>query len=161
MNKHLTVTLFSVALLALGCKPSSEKPASGSGVQSAAEKVEIKTKDAAQAEKDLAQAKKNYAYAQKDEFVKEKETDLSEINRGIDVLSARVETLSDAKKADAAPRLQALRDQSAKLKAQLDEAKTATESTWDHVKAGASKAGEELKDGFQRARQWASDKIAP
>lgn len=39
--------------------------------------------------------------------------------------------------------------------------KGATESTWDNVKSGSSKAYDDLKDGFQHARQWVSDKIAP
>ena len=74
---------------------------------------------------------------------------------------ARVEKSSDAAKAEAKPKLQALRDQTAKLTKQLDEAKNATESTWDSVKAGFKKGYGELKDGFQAARQWVSDKIAP
>jgi hypothetical protein len=44
---------------------------------------------------------------------------------------------------------------------QLDEARNATESTWGDVKAGFRKGYSELKDGFQNARQWVSDKIAP
>jgi hypothetical protein len=43
---------------------------------------------------------------------------------------------------------------------QLDVARNATESTWDSVKAGSKKAYGELKDGFQQARQWVSEKIA-
>jgi hypothetical protein len=54
-----------------------------------------------------------------------------------------------------------LRDQAAQLNKQLDDAKNATESTWDSVKAGFSKAYDATKDGFNQARQWVSDKIAP
>jgi hypothetical protein len=64
-------------------------------------------------------------------------------------------------KAEARPKLAALRDQSAKLKTQLSEVENATESTWDSVKAGSKKAYEALADGFQQARQWVSEKIAP
>ena len=64
-------------------------------------------------------------------------------------------------KAEAKPKLQALREQTAKLNKQLDEAKNATESTWNDVKAGVKKGWGELKDGFQQARQWVSEKIAP
>ena len=56
---------------------------------------------------------------------------------------------------------EALREQAAKLNQQLDNAKDASESTWDSVKAGSRSAYESLKDGFQKARQWTSDKIAP
>ena len=69
--------------------------------------------------------------------------------------------LSTAAQAEAKPKLQMLRDQANKLNQQLDKAKNATESTWDDVKAGSKKAYNELKDGFQQARQWVSDKIAP
>ncbi len=44
---------------------------------------------------------------------------------------------------------------------QLDEARNATESTWDSVKAGSRKTWDAMKNDFQQARQWASDKIAP
>jgi len=44
---------------------------------------------------------------------------------------------------------------------QLDEARNATKSTWGDVKAGFKKGYSELKDGFQQARQWVSDKVAP
>jgi len=59
------------------------------------------------------------------------------------------------------PKLQALRDQVAKLNQQLDAAKNATESAWGDVKASFQKGYGELKDGFNQARQWVSDKIAP
>ena len=86
---------------------------------------------------------------------------LDEINRDLDQLAAKVEKASDTAKAEAKPKLQTLRDQAAKLNTQLDEAKNATESTWGDVKAGFKKGYSELKNGFQQARQWVSDKIAP
>jgi hypothetical protein len=89
------------------------------------------------------------------------EKQLAELNRELDQLSAKVEKSSDAAKAEARPKLQALRDQAAKLNKQLDEARNATESTWDDVKAGFTKGYAEVKDGFNQARQWVSDKIAP
>jgi len=54
-----------------------------------------------------------------------------------------------------------LREQTAKLTRQLDDAKGATESTWNDVKAGFKKGYGEVKEGFQQARQWVSEKIAP
>jgi len=59
------------------------------------------------------------------------------------------------------PNSRRCRDKAAGLNKQLDEAKNATESTWDSVKTGSEKAYNALKDDFQQARQWASDKIAP
>jgi predicted nucleic acid-binding Zn-ribbon protein len=89
------------------------------------------------------------------------QTRLTEINKELDLLEAKIEKSSDAAKAEARPKLAALRDQSAKLKTQLSEVENATESTWDSVKAGSKKAYEALADGFQQARQWVSEKIAP
>jgi ElaB/YqjD/DUF883 family membrane-anchored ribosome-binding protein len=86
---------------------------------------------------------------------------LAALNRDLDQLSAKVEKSSDAVKAEAKPKLQALRDQTAHLNKQLDEVKNATESTWDSVKGGFKKAYESSKEGFQQARQWVSEKIAP
>jgi len=161
MKKTLAITFFSVVAFAIGCKPSVEKSSPDMNVQAAADKVEAKSRDAAQATKELAQAKKEYAFAQKAEFVTEKQTQLAEIDTDIHALSNKVETSSDATKAEAKPRLQTLRDQSARLNKQLSEAKDATEATWESVKSGSSKAYDELKDGFQHARHWVSDKIAP
>jgi hypothetical protein len=53
------------------------------------------------------------------------------------------------------------RDQAARLNTDLDKARNATESTWDDVKAGFRTGYGELKDGFNQARQWVGDKIAP
>jgi ElaB/YqjD/DUF883 family membrane-anchored ribosome-binding protein len=86
---------------------------------------------------------------------------LDALNKDIDALSSKIENSSDAVKADAKPKLQALRDEASGLNKQLDEAKNATETTWDSVKAGTKRAYNGLKDDFQQARQWASDKIAP
>jgi chromosome segregation ATPase len=111
--------------------------------------------------KEAAQDMKDFAYAQKSEFVAKMQGQLDEINRELDQLAAKIEKSSDAAKAEAKPKLQVLRDQTAKLTKQLDEVQNASESTWDDVKAGFKQGYSELKDGFQQARQWVSDKIAP
>ena len=118
------------------------------------EAVQAKTKEAGQ---DL----KDYSYAQKTEFVAKRESQLNEINRDLDQLSAKIEKSSATAQAEAKPKLQALREKTAQLSKQLDEVKNASESTWDNVKAGSAKAYDELKESFQQARQWLSDKIAP
>jgi hypothetical protein len=64
-------------------------------------------------------------------------------------------------KLEARPKLQALRDQAALLEIQLQKVKDADETTWDDVKATSRKAFADLKSGFNSARQWMSDKIAP
>ncbi len=154
-HRNLLITLLAVSAFAAGCEKS--EPSATDNREATAkrfDKVKAETKEAAQDMKD-------YTYAQKQQFVETMQAQLAALNRDLDELSAKVEKASDAAKADAKPKLQALRDKADKLNQQLDKVKTATESTWDDVKAGSKKAYSELKDGFQQARQWLSDKIAP
>jgi hypothetical protein len=146
-NKTLVITLLSIAAFAVGCKKEQT-------TSQQLENVKVETKEAAQDMKD-------YTFAQKDEFVKTMQVQLDALNKDIDQLSAKIDSSSDAVKAEAKPKLQALRDQAAQLNKQLDDAKNATESTWDSVKAGFTKAYDATKNGFNEARQWVSDKIAP
>jgi len=146
-HKNLLITLLAASAFAVGCDKEQT-------TSQQLDKVQAKTEQAAQDMKD-------YTYAQKTEFVEKMQTQLTALNQDLDQLSAKVDKSSDAAKAEAKPKLQALRDQADKLNQQLDKAKNATESTWDDVKAGTKKAYNELKDGFQQARQWVSDKIAP
>ena len=146
-NKTILITLLSVAAITVGCE--KEKTTSQQ-----IEKVQAETKQAAQDMKD-------YTFAQKVQFVEKMQGKLAELNKDLGQLAAKIENSSDAIKTEAQPKLQALRDQMAQLNKQLDEARNATESTWDSVKSGFSKAYEATKDGFNQARQWVSDKIAP
>ena len=142
-NKTLLITLLSVATFAVGC--NKEKT-----TKQQLEAVKAETKQAAQDMKD-------YTFAQKAEFVKAMQSQLDALNQNLDQLSTKIESSSDAVKAEAKPKLQALRDQAAQLNKQLDDARNATDSTWDSIK----KAYEATKDGFNQARQWVSEKIAP
>jgi hypothetical protein len=58
-------------------------------------------------------------------------------------------------------RLDAVRENWARAKTQLDLAKTATEATWNDVKRGLQKSRDELMESFENSRQWLSDKIEP
>ncbi|MGA2281194.1 MAG: methyl-accepting chemotaxis protein [Verrucomicrobiota bacterium] len=146
-NKTLVITLLSIAAFAVGCKKEQT-------TSQQIENVKTETKQAAQDMKD-------YTFAQKAEFVKTMQGQLDALNKDLDQLSAKIDSSSDAVKAEAKPKLQALRDQAAQLNKQLDDARNATESTWDSVKSDCSKAYDATKDGFNQARQWVSDKIAP
>ena len=146
-NKTLAITLLSIAAVAVGCNKEQS-------TSQQMDKVQTETKAAAQDMKD-------YTFAQKAEFVAQMQGQLDALNKDLDQLSAKIDSSSDAVKAEAKPKLQALRDQTARLNTQLDDAKNATESTWDSVKSGFQKAYDATKDGFNQARQWASDKIAP
>ena len=146
-NKTLILTVLSIAVIAVGC--NQEKTTSEQ-----IDTLKTETKDAAQDVKD-------YTYAQKAEFTASMQKQLAAINADLDTLSAKIEKSTDAVKAEAKPKLQALRDQAAQLNKQLDAVKDSTESTWDSVKAGSKKAFESFKDGVNSARQWVSEKIAP
>ncbi len=146
-NKTLAITFLSIAAFAVGCNKEQT-------TSQQLENVKTETKQAAQDMKD-------YTFAQKAEFVKQMQIQLDALNKDLDQLAAKIDSSSDAVKTEAKPKLQALRDQAAQLNKQLDEARNATESTWDSVKSGFQKAYEATKDGFNQARQWVSDKIAP
>jgi ABC-type transporter Mla subunit MlaD len=145
-SKPLIIALLSVVVFSVACN----KPTTAEQM----DKVKTETTAAA---KDM----KDYTYAQKTEFVTTMQGQLDTLNKDLDQLSAKIESSSDTVKAEAKPKLQALRDQSAQLTRQLDNVRNATESTWDSVKATSQKAFQSLKDGFQQSRQWVSDKIAP
>jgi chromosome segregation ATPase len=146
-NKTLLLTCLSVAAFTIGCDKTET-------TSQQLDKVQEKTAEAAQDMKD-------YAFAQKAQFVEKMQSQLADLNRDLDQLAAKIEKSSDAIQAEARPKLQALRDQTAQLNTQLDGVRNATESTWDSVKSGFQKGYESSKDGFNQARQWVSDKIAP
>ena len=108
-----------------------------------------------------AAAKRDYTHAQKAEFVRKMKEELVDIRKELDGLSAKVDRSSGAAKADAQARLEVVRRKWAQAKKRLDQAESATESTWEDVKDGIRKSYGELKDSFEKARQWLSDKIAP
>jgi peptidoglycan hydrolase CwlO-like protein len=146
-NKTWVITALSIAALAVGCNKEQS-------TSQQMDKVQTETKAAAVDMKD-------YTYSQRDEFVKDMQAQLDALNKDLDQLSAKIDSSNDDIKAEAKPKLQALRDQTAQLNKQLDDARNATDSTWDSVKTGFTKAYDSTKDGFNQARQWVSDKIAP
>ena len=146
-RKTLCITFLTSAAFVMGCNKDTS-------TSEQLDEVQAKTEQTAQDIKD-------YSYAQKSEFVEKMRGQLAALNADLDQLSAKVEKSSDAAKAEAKPKLQALRDQTAQLNTQLEGVKDATESTWDNVKVGFTKAYASSKDGFQQARLWVSEKIAP
>lgn len=146
-SKPLLITFLSVVAFVVGCNKEQT-------TSQQIDKVKSETVAAAQDMKD-------YTFAQKAEFVAKMQGQLDALNKDLDQLSAKIDSSSDAVKAEAKPKLQALRDETAQLNKQLDNAKDATESTWDSVKATSQKALDSVKDGFQKSRQWLSDKIQP
>ena len=134
-RNKLVITFLFAAVLALGCTKE----------QTASEQLEkVKTETKATAE-DM----KDYTFAQKAEFTEKMQSQLTALNRDLDQLGARIEKSSDTA------------DQVTELNKQLENVRNASESTWDSVKASSQKSFNSLKDGFQKSRQWVSDKIAP
>ena len=146
-NTILALTCLCLAAVAVGCNKEQT-------TEQQMDNVQAQTKAAAQDMKD-------FTYAQKDAFVKHMQTQLDALNKNLDELSAKVDSSSDTVQAEAKPKMQALRDQAAKLNQQLTDAKNATESTWDSVKAGCQKGYDATVEGVNQARQWVSDKIQP
>ena len=154
-NRLLLITFLGAAALVTGC----DRPETSSK-----DSLETATKQLGKARentKAAVQDMKDYAYAQKSEYLAKMQAQLDEINRELDQLAAKVEKSSDAAKAEAEFKIQALRGQLASLTKQLDDAKNANEPAWAEVKAGFNEGYNDLKEGFQQARQWLSEKIAP
>ncbi len=154
--RNLVIILLVVAAMAAGCKPSAETVANDPH-ESAGKQMEALKKDA----QDTAKEANDYTFAQKADFTAAMQLRLAEFNRDLEKLTAKVESAGADAKAKAGPKLEALRGQLARLNKQLEGSKDATESTWGEVKAGFKTGCTEVKDGFQQARQWVSDKIAP
>lgn len=147
--KYPTLTALSAAFIVLA--PGCDRQPS---VSDRMEQVQVQAKEAG---RDI----QDFTFAQKAEFTESMRKNLAAMNAELDQIGARIEKSGDAAKAEAQPKLQALREQMKSLDRQLDDARNATESTWDQVKDGTKKAYAEVEAAFNQARQWVSDKIAP
>ena len=147
--KHIAIliTVLSAAAFASGCHQE----------QTTSQQLEKAKTEA----KEAAQDMKDYTYAQKAEFAQQMQSRLAALNQDLDKLSARIDSASDAVKAEAKPKLEALREQAAQLGQQLDNIKNVNQSAWDSVKSGADKAYDALTNGVYQARQWLSARLAP
>jgi hypothetical protein len=158
MRHTLLMTAFLGAALAAGCTSNEVKaavpPKQAEPAAAHLEKAKVETKQAAQSMRD-------YAYAEKAEFVAKMKADLVSIQVELDQLGAKVESAGGAAKADAKVKLAAVREKWAQAKRQVDRAQIATASDWDDVKNGFKQSYADLKDSFDKTRQWLSDKIAP
>ena len=158
-------TILGIAALFLatgfmeGCKSrdgrtSAIAPNQGEIAAAHIDRAKLETKEA-------AQAMREYAYAEKAEFVNKMNSELVDIQGELDRLGAKVERASGAAKADAKVKLATVREKWTQTKHQLDRAETATMSNWDEVKNGFKQSYADLKNSFEKTRQWLSDKIAP
>ena len=147
-NKAIVITVVSIsAMFAPSCK---QKDTTTQQLDKARDKTA-----------EVAQDMKDYSFARKTEFVRATKSEIADLNRDLDQLGARIAKSSENVKADAQPKLDALRAQSVLLGKQLEEAENATESTWEVVKGDFRKSYAATRQGFQQSRQWLADKIAP
>jgi hypothetical protein len=159
MSHTIFVTTFLITgALVVGCTSKDGKsPVAPKQQETAAAHL-----DKAKAEsKQAAQAMRDYAYAEKAEFVAKMKKELVSTQEELDRLGAEVDRARGAAKADAKVKLGTVRDNWIQAKKQLDRAETATASDWDDVKNGFKQSYSDLKDSFDKTRQWLSDKIAP
>jgi uncharacterized protein YukE len=150
-------TFVLAAALATGCAPVEEKSAAGpTRGETAARREKAKTEV-----KEAARAIQDYAYAQKAELIDKMNKELVEIQNEVDRLAAKVDQSSDTAKEEAKTKVTALREKYIQAKKQLEQAESATESTWDEMKGRFKKSHGELKNSVDKTRQWLSDKIEP
>lgn len=159
-RKSLIIGLFSAAtfVVVVGCKQET------GGSSTAAETrpdPSVQLDQVKQKTKEAMDATADYAYAQKLEYAAKIRAQLSELDKEVDRLSARVEASSASTKAEATAKLEALREKVRQLGEKLDGVPGATEATWNDVKAGLKSGYDEVKESIAQARQWMSDKISP
>ena len=135
--------------------PGSSAPVSTPGTTT--QHIEDIKQDA----KALNQELDEYTFNQKTEYAARMKTQLDEVQAELDQMNAKIEAANEATRAEYRPKVQALRDQLAKLHLQLDKARESDASTWNDVKKGMRSGYQDLKDGVKTSRQWLSEKIAP
>jgi prophage DNA circulation protein len=148
-----TATAFAVTV---GCKKDTSVAATESAADPSVQldRVKKKTEEALDATKD-------YAYAQKAEYAAKIRAEVTELNKELDQLSAKIDGASASAKVEAKAKLQDVRDRVTRLSGKVDGLQNATESTWDEVKSGVRKGYDEVKESFTQFRSWLSEKIAP
>ena len=153
-NKYI-ITALVATILTAGCSPSKDK------VEADKEAVVKQIDKAQDAVKDAAMDLKAYTYERKTEFVAAMKKQVAALETNIKELGSMIEKSNDKVKAEAEPKLVALREQSALLAKQVEAISKSTPTTWDGIKADTNKAYVALKDSLTQARQWVSDQIEP
>jgi chromosome segregation ATPase len=147
--------VIAVVLLA-SCSPSPKSTATQRAEASAKALDKVKTET-----RETGKAIEDYAHAQRVEFASRMKVELDASKRELDLIATKLKTASASVQAKAEPKVKELRDQIAKLEAQLETVKNSPESTWSSVKSGFSSAWESTQSGLNEARQWVSDQIQP
>ncbi len=134
--------------------------ACGKSATSADATTDQQLDQAKQDTKQAAQDLQDYTYAQKEAFIAKMQVEQDELNQELAQLSAKIDKASDTVKAEAQPKLDALRAQAADWGAQLDKAKGATESTWTEIKNGSQKAYDATAQALKDSGQWIDQQIS-
>lgn len=103
---------------------------------------------------------KDYTFEEKDAFTAKMKDELSEANKSLDHLDAKLDHVATATKDEAKPKLDAMRIKADQLGKKVDAIQDATASTWESVKADSKNSYKELKGKIRRENQWLSDKIS-
>jgi TolA-binding protein len=156
-HTKLVIALLVAAPLTVGCSSTAGKPAAGQEDQGT---PRSQSGEAHQQATNPRPAE-GYPYAQKTQFAQDMRLELARLERAIDRLSSRVESTSGSVQDEAKAKLQTLRDKSGELNQQLEQAKSATESSWDNVTRQVKQTSAELQDSVRQTRHWLSKKIAP
>ena len=146
-SNYIILTIFSVAVIVVGCKPADNPPRPDESVAGEFEQVKKETKEA-------AYAAKEYAYSQKAEFVETMKVEIEQMKVEMNKLGERIEASTGPAKEEAKIKLQTLREKADELNNRLESVNNATESTWEDVKSGVKKGYAELRDSLHQAREW-------
>lgn len=151
------ITFLLVAGLAIGY-PTTDGQAAGPKHRKEAAAQRGKVKSEAMKK---GQTEQDLAFAHNAEMADQVKGELYEIQKDLNRLSATVDRSSGAAKTNAKAKPAGVPDKRAQPKPQLDQAESATGSTWEDVKTGFKKSYGELRGSVEKARQWLSDKIEP
>ena len=152
------IPFLGVAALTMSCTTAegNSEPAPLPG-ETAAEELDNAITETAEA----LQAMSEFTYAQKAEFVAKMKQELLEIQQELDRLAAKADSVGGAVKTEAETTLGTVRKQWALTKTHLDAVENASESSLNDIERNFRKSHGQLKDSFEKSRQWLSDKIEP
>jgi archaellum component FlaC len=102
-----------------------------------------------------------YSYNDKPKLVTKLKSELADVNDEIKRMGDKIASSSDKAAEEAKPKLEQLKEKAKNLDLHIDKVQNSTEATWEDVKEGSKKALDDVKAGFNEARAWAAEKIAP
>ncbi|MFO1446941.1 MAG: hypothetical protein U1F61_02090 [Opitutaceae bacterium] len=152
-NQLLAISLLCLTA-ATACKPVDDKMSASSGsALTAGSATQSKSMSA-----ENTPPGRVYAFEQKGEFVSSMKAQLAELSRSVDELSAQVDKSTDTVKAEAKPKVVALRAQVKAMTQQLAKVDDATAATWVAASSSAETAHVALKEGLMQSRDWMATK---